>query len=220
MTKFIVLAGKKQVGKDTSAAFITEMLVSRGVSAKIVHFADILKDTCSVLFGIPRAWMETEEGKERQSGVPWPTQYTYVPEHTWLADKNGTKPLHKVWVAGAPVQGKPMTVREVLQFVGTDLFRNQLDPDVWARSVFNQTYKEDVVIVADCRFPNEARFGNLNGIVVKINRQSNTKDAHASETALDSYTAYNAIVDNNGSLDALYQSWRELLVKYKFITCE
>ena len=103
MTQFITIAGKKQVGKDTTASLIKSRLeFSTDKSVKIVHFADVLKDAVSIIFGIERELMETEEGKQSETEVRWP-------------DRDDM-----------------MTVRELLQFVGTDLFRTQLDPDIWA----------------------------------------------------------------------------------------
>ena len=72
MSKFITLAGKKQVGKDTSAGMIKELLVpvcvekqpngsmdalfEEGPYAKrvyIVHFADALKKALQGEIGLP-----------------------------------------------------------------------------------------------------------------------------------------------------------------------
>jgi len=98
-----------------------------------------------------------------------------------------------------------MTVREVLQFVGTELFRNQLDPDVWLNSVFLKPWAEDdIVIIADARFPNEAVLGRKNGLLISIERDTGlVSDGHKSENALDDYTDYHYTIDNNGSFDEL-----------------
>jgi len=100
-----------------------------------------------------------------------------------------------------------------LQFVGTDLFRNQLDPDVWVKSVFIKQYSDDdLVVVSDCRFPNEARLGKEYGVLIKIERQTGLQDdSHASEKALDDYNDYDYIIDNNGSFNDLKEQLRVIL---------
>ena len=235
MPRFITLAGKKQVGKDTSAGIIyniisptikrTEQMVN-GVhihpieeyQIHIAHFADVLKKACSIIFGIPMQDMASEEGKARLTNVSRPNFSMYVPEHESFRTPNGDMPARKVWF---PDQNTPcyMTVREILQFVGTDLFRTQLDPDIWVRSVFNQQYgPNDVVIIADCRFPNEAAFAKEHGLLIKVERNKEQKDTHISETALDTYQDYDAIVDNNGDLAGLRANLEDILRKHRFIS--
>ena len=98
-----------------------------------------------------------------------------------------------------------MTVREVLQFVGTNLFRSQMEPDIWVQSVYRKEYgDDDIVIVADCRFPNEAAFAKEHGLLISVERNTGLgSDGHASETALDDYDDYHYTVVNNGSFDEL-----------------
>lgn len=211
MPKFITLAGRKQVGKDTSAHIIARIIGSRtddrsfleewnspSPKVHIVHFADALKDACVLIFGIDRQDMETEEGKRKLTDIRWPTNF----------------PNPNNWSLWRPVGDEPfMTVREVLQFVGTDLFRTQIDPDIWVKSVFRRKYGEnDVVIIADARFPNEAAFAKQNGLLVKIERENGLGgDMHISERALDDYTDYDFVVDNNDDLVVLKQKWVEIL---------
>ena len=225
MVKFITLAGKKQVGKDTSAQYIKQILGED--RTHIVHFADALKDACVLIFGIQREDMETEVGKQKLTQVPWPFAYKHGFGDAELR-KDGIESTADVWVPythSGPLswhhpsthQGaegpKFMTVREVLQFVGTNLFRNQLEPDVWVQSVYRKKYREDdVVVVADCRFPNEADFARKHGILISIERETGLEgDAHASETALDGYTGYHHAIDNNGSFDELRRALSAIL---------
>jgi len=190
MVRYITIAGKKQVGKDTSARYIRNIIHSCGVpfnKIHIVHFADALKEACSAIFGIPLSDMETELGKQRKTDVYWPYRAALQ------------------WHPGAGCPTKFMTVREILQFVGTELFRNQMDPDIWVRSIFRRNYQDgDIVIIADCRFPNEAKLSKQHGLLLKIERDlPQNSDQHASETALDDYHDYDHIVDNNGSFGQL-----------------
>jgi hypothetical protein len=77
----------------------------------------------------------------------------------------------------SPVLGSEWTPRRALQFVGTDLFRAQVDADVWVRvgiqRVRSLLSKFDVVIVTDARFENELRaLKELGSLLVFIARPS------------------------------------------------
>ncbi len=99
-------------------------------------------------------------------------------------------------------QGKQLTAREVLQIVGTDMFRT-MQHDVWAGATIRSInkHRKDLSIIADCRFPNEVEaIKKAGGIVIKLNRNL-YKSTHASEKALDA-TEYNQshfdlVVDNS-----------------------
>lgn len=205
MARFITLAGRKQVGKDTSAQYIKQLIESNSTSrVHIVHFADALKEACSIIFGIPLEDMETETGKQRLTEVRWPTNFPNV---------NG-------WEVWRPVGNERfMTVREVLQFVGTNLFRNQMDPDIWVKSVYRKKYRDnDVVVVADCRFPNEAEFAKKQGVLILVNRETGLgRDSHVSETALDGYDNYDYKLVNNGSFGELRMHLEAILTQQRFI---
>jgi hypothetical protein len=209
MVKFITLAGKKQTGKDTSASIISKLLTERGYNVYITHFADSLKDACSHIFGIDRADMDTEAGKSKLTDIQWPVAQRDASSDTIL----GYKPAH------LPTVSSMMTVRELLQFVGTDLFRNQMDGDIWVKSIYRKKYNYgDVVLVADCRFPNEADFARKCGLLFKVERDNKLGgDTHISEKALDNYPNFDLIVDNNSDIAHLESKWVEILKHCNFI---
>jgi hypothetical protein len=175
----------------------------------VVHFADALKQACNVIFGIPLEDMETEAGKQTLTKVKWPLNQLR-PKTPGKHDYEvvGYSPYHPQ--SGAP---KYMTVREVLQFVGTELFRNQLDPDIWLNSVFLKPWAEDdVVIIADARFPNEAILGRQHGLLINVQRDTGMEnDGHVSENALADYDGYHYVVQNNGSFDDLKVQLADIL---------
>jgi hypothetical protein len=79
-----------------------------------------------------------------------------------------------------------MTAREVMQYIGTDIFR-KMQKNVWADSTIRQIQsdKYPLALIADCRFPNEVdAVKSVGGIVIKLNRNL-YNSVHASETALD-----------------------------------
>jgi hypothetical protein len=97
---------------------------------------------------------------------------------------------------------KQLTAREVLQIVGTDMFRT-MQHHVWSSATIRKIEKEmpDLAIIADCRFPNEVdAIKNVGGIVIKLTRNPHHSD-HASEIALDpdQYDQFNfdLIIENH-----------------------
>ena len=57
---------------------------------------------------------------------------------------------------GAQLQGRGVTPRHFLQWLGTDIFRS-VDPEVWTRAVIRlaQTSRAPNIVISDARFPNE-----------------------------------------------------------------
>lgn len=119
------------------------------------------------------------------------------------------------------------TPRKILQFVGTELFRDKLDEIMpgLGKNIFthhfklwyNEKLKQNpnlCVVVPDVRFQNECDFiQSLGGIVIKIERSSvNSDDIHSSEVELKNITSYNYLVDNSNTVDILYQKIDECLI--------
>jgi hypothetical protein len=85
-----------------------------------------------------------------------------------------------------PLTG-PMSVREVLQYWGTEVFRKAYH-NVWADACIRAIRKDgcEFAVITDCRFPNEVDVAKAEGgKVVRLTRNVFPDDAHASETALD-----------------------------------
>lgn len=95
-----------------------------------------------------------------------------------------------------------MTPREIMQKVGTDLFRNHFNKDFWLL-LFKQWYLKNSnqnIICTDVRFQNEADLiKNLGGIIIKIDRHNNTIDSHESESLNIDF--YDYIIYNHDSLE-------------------
>ncbi len=95
--------------------------------------------------------------------------------------------------------------RSLLQLIGTNLIREQIDPNFWINKIKERithlSFAENTVIIDDIRFKNEAEFiRNSNGVLLRITRPSvNSVDKHRSETELDEIIPNTTIV-NNGTL--------------------
>lgn len=104
--------------------------------------------------------------------------------------------------------------RKLLQYVGTDIVREQR-PDFWVEFISSilQLFPDqwDYVLIPDCRFPNEidamkeAGFDVFSLRVVRSNFESpltKKQQQHLSETALDDYH-FDAVLLNVASLSHL-----------------
>jgi hypothetical protein len=159
MTKIIGFAGRKQSGKTTCSEFVAKYYngsIAPFNGAKIYNFADPLKK--DICINILGLTYDQCYGDDVSKN-----QYTEV---YW----NGVR----------------LTAREVMQVVGTDIFR-KMKKDVWASSTIVKIKNEqpELAIIADCRFPNEVEaIRDAGGLVIKLARNPYNSD-HDSETALD-----------------------------------
>lgn len=170
----LAFAGRKQSGKTTCSEFVqrcANAMVEPYNSAKIYNFADPLKQ--DICMNILGLTYDQCYGED--------------------IDKNTLTDIS--W------DGKYLTAREVMQFVGTDIFR-KMKNDVWAGATINKIHleKPSLAIIADCRFPNEVEaVKKSGGLVIKLTRNLYNSD-HSSEKALDpdnySPDNFDLVIDN------------------------
>ncbi len=96
----------------------------------------------------------------------------------------------------------PMTAREIMQYVGTEIFR-KIYSGVWVEACLNRIQREasDLALITDCRFPEEVSGGKYAGAkVIRLTRNINPSDTHSSETSLDvdnfDWSNFDYILDN------------------------
>jgi hypothetical protein len=138
----IGICGLQGSGKDT----IGNILVEKYGFVQL-SFAKILKDIISVLFGWDRNLIEgsTEESRK------WREQ------------------VDKWWATRLSIPN--LTPRYILQFFGTELFRNHFHPDIWVAAVERQLSIYPNVVITDCRFPNEISMLKSSGTkFIKVTR--------------------------------------------------
>jgi hypothetical protein len=197
-------------GKDTVADYLVNLHHFRRES-----FASTLKDAVASVFGWDRTMLEGRTKQARE----WREQ-----QDNWWTNR----------------LGMVITPRWVLQNWGTEVCRNGFHDDIWIASLENKLRNStDDVVISDCRFPNEIQaIKNAGGIVVRVVRgaepewydaaksrnrgpNGNTNWAlsgrrleqlgvHASESAWVG-TKFNAVLDNNSTLDDLYQQVKRLV---------
>jgi hypothetical protein len=192
-------------GKDTIADYLVNFHEFRRES-----FANTLKDAVSAVFGWDRTMLEgrTKEAREwREQVDPWWAERLNMPN---------------------------LTPRLMLQLWGTEVCRRGFHDDIWIASLENKlrTTKDNVVI-SDCRFPNEIKsIKDAGGMIIRVKRGVNphwytiaesanrgdskakewltNEGIHASEYSWAG-TKFDAVVDNDGSIDALYTRVKSLV---------
>lgn len=221
MTKILGISGKKQSGKTTCGNFL---FGSSMISNDVVEYASINKmgelvvpyqssdsETMPCIFPVDSFH---------------PTMISYMAENIWphikiynfadnlkrlcidilgLTERQcyGTNEekdsLTDIILPDIPKRTSKMTAREVMQYVGTDFFR-KIYPNVWVDSTIRKIQREHtrLAVVVDCRFPNEVEgIQKAGGKVIRLTRNVFGKqDQHPSETALDDYEGFDAVIDN------------------------
>lgn len=208
---YISLSGKKQVGKDTAAEMMVKMLETAGHKVKVTAFAEQLKKIAIDVLGLPHDLVYgSNEDKETETHVLWDT----FPNAIRLKYSNE---LCEFFGGDLPRHGA-MTIREVLQVMGTDIFREMFESDVWANSPFRRDWSDcDVVLITDCRFPNEKKITEeRSGTVIRVERDTGLQDNHRSETALDG-VEFEYFYENRGSLDDLRNFMQGILAKLELL---
>ena len=106
------------------------------------------------------------------------------------------------------------TVRELLQGIGQGL-RDAIDPNLWVKILFANTEGWSNYIIADVRYPNEVyAIKKRNGVLIRIDRKDAGAGNHSSETALDNYKEWDVHIENNGSIEDLFEAMKIFIKNY------
>lgn len=169
----VAFAGTKQSGKTTCANSLLDYYyrVTINKKAKVYNFADPLKRDICINI------------------------LGLTEEQCYGSDMNKNLPTGLFW------QDKNLTAREVMQVVGTDIFR-KMKNNVWADATIIKINNEkpELALIADCRFPNEVEaVQRAGGIVIRLTRKPYESDHH-SETALErnvyDWNNFDHVLDN------------------------
>lgn len=121
------------------------------------------------------------------------------------------------------------TIGETLQLVGTELFRDNYDTDVWVKSLFSEEMYDKlnngkIIIIPDVRFINEADYIlQEGGYLIRLEgdpagvRENSLRDLnHLSETNLDNYTKFDKVIINNKKdINELNRVVNDLIIELK-----
>ena len=202
-------------------------LNGRDFNWKIKKFAGKLKQIASLLTGIDVEKFEDQEFKKSLLGDEWGT----VKEN----------PLNSIPVFEDVQFNHLMSVRELLQKLGTEAMRDGLHENVWVNALFadykakwvptGDAIEEDEVslekeypnwIITDMRFPNEMEAIELReSITIRVVRPDMHSlqamvPTHASETALDD-AEFDYEIINDGTIEDLIEKVKKILIKENII---
>ena len=210
--QYLTLPGERgqYIGFETYDDFTLE----RNSPFKIKKFAGKLKQIASLLTGIPIEDFEDQEFKKSYLGAEWGT-----------VESN---PLNVIPVFEDVAFNHLMSVRELLQKLGTEAMRDGLHTNVWVNALMcnyrrpkMSEYNPSNWIITDVRFPNELEaVEDVKGLTIKVVRpveKSKTPARlHPSETSLDK-AEFDYEIINDGSIEDLIEKVRQILITEKII---
>jgi uncharacterized protein YqiB (DUF1249 family) len=227
MNKILAISGKKGSGKSTFTNYICSLkfghlnfnvsdghiyylgkkrearqdLIGYEKTLFIHSLADNLKHIMmNVLLLSPQQCYGSEEQKNQ------PTKYRWEDMPLRIEGKNGY-----------------MSTRELMQYVGTELFR-RMKHGIWTRASIHkiQEVGSSLSIIDDCRFPDEVEIVQENGgKVIRLTRNV-YHDNHTSETELDhdklDWAKFDAVIDNqNMNIEESCRELNRILREWKYI---
>jgi hypothetical protein len=223
----IGISGKIGSGKDTIGEIIQGLSITNGGREfEVKKFAGKLKQIASLLTGFPVEKFEDQEFKKALLGEEWGTVRP--------------NPLNAIPVFEDVHFNELMSVRELLQKLGTEAMRDGLHQNVWVNALFADYRRPKMSepnpsnwIVTDVRFPNElAAINDVNGLTIRITSpfirfsdgsyrakskmMGDFDNEHPSETALDD-AEFDYEIINDGSIDDLISKVRQILITEKII---
>ena len=155
----IGIAGKNNSGKDYVAMRLKTLIEEQiDEDVSVVKFAGKLKEALSVLTGYEVELFENREFKETFS----PSSFCrkFVDGKFSYCDR-------------AHEDCECFTIRDLLIYIGTDLFRNQIHEDIWVELLLKDYTEEKNWIVSDVRFLNEVRrIKSLGGCVLYLDNDN------------------------------------------------
>ena len=228
MTKIIGISGRKQSGKNTVANFVNgEVLLNKEMIKDFdisnegqleIHTTNQLGKSGWGVFDVTR---KDQEFTSYAESAIWPFIKVYhfadslknmcieffdLPaEHVYGTDEDKNKPTQY-----------DMTVREFLQYFGTDVMRKIKDT-IWVDYTIKSILSEqpDIALIPDVRFPNEIdAIHKAGGVIIRLTRDLYS-DAHHCESALDpsnyDWNNFDFTIENhNGSIEDLKQELNKI----------
>lgn len=190
----IGIIGKARSGKDTFAEYLAEEIYNK-IRKRFVlmAYAHELKLRVQRDFDLSydQLWGDKKEEEDRR-----------YKRNPYMSDSNSD-----YW-----------TPREIMQSYG-EFFRS-IDVNFWVNNLFRVIEEKEYrnVIITDARHINEVvPISDSGGYIIKVDRTFG-KDMnevhgkeHISEVALDNYSSMDFVVSNNGSLDELRSSAKDVV---------
>ena len=211
---------------------------------KVYSFADKLKAICIDILGLDEeACYGTNEQKNAPTNIKWEDFFgVLVPEQCGFLfneTSNGFNEVDEIipqisdtdfqkgnwsgslyWNGIAIHKSGYMTGREVMEFLGTMVFRN-IKEDCWISSVIKQIKKDQpmLAVIQDVRSLNECfSIKEIGGKTLRLGRNPYPNPDSVIENQLDSYPDFDALVDNSQmTLDEKNEKVIEILSTWEYI---
>lgn len=233
MGLIIGLAGKKSSGKTSLVKFLKEELF-KYKSVGVYPYAAPLKKLCIDILGLTeRQCYGSDEDKKSLTRYKWED----MPFYTDYCNKIKNQIVKEISqrynidsdavftdcyyieysvLSSERIPKGFMTAREVLQTVGTEIFRKMYS-DVWVEANLRLIAKENkqIAIIDDVRFPNEADALKEHTLIRLCRAPYADSDFHASETALDDYKFEKVLHNDQMNLEDSKVSLAQLLLDAK-----
>jgi len=192
----IGLCGFQGAGKDTLAT----ILINEHNFIKL-SFANAVKYVLSIIFGWDRQILE---------GLTPNDRIFRETIDTWWSQE----------------LRMDVTPRNMMQYIGTELFRNHLHEDIWTKVVEKQLIKlldeNKNVVITDCRYPNEFEMvKKYGGKIVHIYRTVTWYENYKATNELPNHihsseiawlnNDFDHVIINNGSIDELKDKLNQII---------
>lgn len=223
MTKIIGFSGKKQSGKNTAANFIYSLyMINQNLCKKTKinnnGLIDVTKNNDThITIDVNEYYLSTSSYLDNEilDIIKQLNPYIKIYSFADILKKNicidllgltyeqcyGTD-VQKNEITTVYWDKKYLTAREVMQVVGTDIFRS-MKPNIWPDSTIKRIQGEapELALITDCRFPNEVdAIQNAGGSVVRLTRDKCLSSDHISEVILDkdkyNWDNFDHVLDN------------------------
>ena len=228
--KVILVSGRMQSGKNQFAEYLDQAYQLDKVKVRQDLFAKPVKDWSREDF---HALVTYLNGKTNLIINMLKSHQMYLKERYPAHEKFVSDPIDDIIYITKKLkiedenfyENKTELTRIILQMYGTNIFRDRVDYDFWVKQLIKRVKEsdEDVTIVTDVRFPNEIDLllddEDLDVISIRVERnmeRMGKENKHESETALDDYRMFNYIVDNNGTLEDLWNSMCCMFFRWLF----
>jgi len=194
------ITGALRAGKDTAAA-----LLVREYDYIRLAWADQLRSEITRTLRRTLKVLLTDYDRSRSSFVHGCVAADRV-EEWW--DKR---------IARALTEKKPDCIRQLLQEWGTELRRAEKD-DYWLDAWYWEAERRHTpdnqwrYVIPDTRFQNECKMvRRMGGLLIQIIRPGYNGDGHLSERDLDTWTDYDLVVANTGTVEDLENKLRNFM---------
>lgn len=227
-SNIISFGGFRNTGKDTSASMLQFMLNTPSIfhyywifkyfnflgkfgKWKVTSFAKPLKEVLSIILGVSVEKFEDRDFKENYCVNLNTLKIEKIdPFYTpIMTDKFFSKVAKELDIN--TIKKYNITIRQMLQYVGTECLRRLVSEDVW----INATLKKDNIIISDLRFRREFEaLDKHKSFRVLIERPGCNPGNHPSEKEILELKAnrnFEGYINNNGTLKDLFYKVKKLI---------